>query len=97
MYAFVPEAVHPVDFEVANWFTSTHPRSPFVRTLTAQRSTRDVRYILRYPSYSEIRGGDVITREIGRDELLPLLREIFLIELPHDTTFRVPDLAVQAG
>jgi N-hydroxyarylamine O-acetyltransferase len=97
MYAFVPEAVHPVDFEVANWFTSTHPRSPFVRTLTAQRSTRDVRYILRYPSYSEIRGGDVSTREIGRDELLPLLREIFLIELPHDTTFRVPDLAVQAG
>jgi len=30
--------------EVANHFTSTHPRSPFVRTLTVQRSTRTRRF-----------------------------------------------------
>ena len=47
-YAFLPHPVQAIDLEVANWFTSTHPSSPFVRTLTAQRATRDVRYVLRY-------------------------------------------------
>lgn len=94
LYAFVPETVPPVDFEMANWFTSTYPESPFVRTLTAQRSTAGVRYVLRYPYYSENRGSDVRTREIGRDELLPLLHEVFLIDLPADTTFAVIDSGV---
>jgi N-hydroxyarylamine O-acetyltransferase len=90
-YAFLPQPVHPVDFEVANWYTSTHPQSPFVRTLTAQRSTPAVRYVLRYPVYTEIRGADITTREITRGELLPLLREIFLIDLPDATTFPAID------
>ena len=33
VYAFVPEPVPPVDLETSNWFTSTHPRSPFVTGL----------------------------------------------------------------
>ena len=90
-YAFLPEPVFPVDFEMANWFTSTYPQSPFVRTLTAQRSTRDARYVLRYPAYTEIRGADVRTRTIARSELLPLLRDVFLIELPDGTAFPAID------
>jgi hypothetical protein len=50
-----------------------------------------VRYVLRYPTYSEVRGGDVRTRDISRSELLPLLRDTFLIDLPADTTFAVID------
>jgi N-hydroxyarylamine O-acetyltransferase len=30
MYGFLPEPVPMVDIETSNWFTSTHPRSPFV-------------------------------------------------------------------
>jgi N-hydroxyarylamine O-acetyltransferase len=38
MYGFVPEAVQPVDIEVSNWFTATHPSSPFVTgTFTGAR------------------------------------------------------------
>jgi N-hydroxyarylamine O-acetyltransferase len=39
LYAFVPVPVPTVDVETSNWFTSTHPRSPFVTGLivTAQR------------------------------------------------------------
>lgn len=33
VYSFVPRPVPMVDIEVANWFTSTHPRSPFVSGL----------------------------------------------------------------
>jgi N-hydroxyarylamine O-acetyltransferase len=91
LYAFLPQATYPVDFELANWFTSTHPGSPFRKTLTAQRTTPEVRYILRYPSYSEIRGGEIHSRDITRDELIPLLRETFLIDIPGDTTFGVID------
>jgi N-hydroxyarylamine O-acetyltransferase len=90
-YAFLPQAVSPVDFEVANWYTSTYPQSPFVRTLTAQRSTPDVRYILRYPAYTEVRESGVNQRTIARDELMPLLRDVFGIVLPLDTLFAVID------
>jgi N-hydroxyarylamine O-acetyltransferase len=34
-YAFVPEPAPQVDIEVSNWYTSTHPRSPFVTGLVA--------------------------------------------------------------
>jgi N-hydroxyarylamine O-acetyltransferase len=90
-YAFALEPVHPVDFEMANWFTSTYPQSPFVRTLTAQRTTREVRYVLRYPAFSEIRESGIQAREITRGELLPLLRRVFLIDLPDDTQFPAID------
>lgn len=90
-YAFALQPVHPVDFEVANWYTSTYPQSPFVRTLTAQRTTHDVRYILRYPTYIEIRASGIQSRAISRAELMPLLRDVFLIQLPDDTIFPAID------
>jgi len=39
LYEFVPEPVPFVDIETSNWFTCTHPRSPFVTGLvvSAQR------------------------------------------------------------
>ena len=33
LYGFVPQPVPFVDLETSNWFTSTHPRSPFVTGL----------------------------------------------------------------
>lgn len=33
LYAFRPEPVPRVDLETSNWFTATHPRSPFVTGL----------------------------------------------------------------
>ncbi|HEY2258289.1 MAG TPA: arylamine N-acetyltransferase [Solirubrobacteraceae bacterium] len=41
MYAFVPEPVPLVDIETSNWFTSTHPRSPFVTGLIVGSQQRD--------------------------------------------------------
>jgi N-hydroxyarylamine O-acetyltransferase len=41
MYGFVPEQVPFVDLETSNWFTSTHPRSPFVTGLAVARQRRD--------------------------------------------------------
>jgi N-hydroxyarylamine O-acetyltransferase len=90
-YAFLPQPVYPIDFKVANWYTSTHPSSPFVRTLTAQRTAPDVRHILRYPSYTHISDAGSHTETISRDALLPLLRRSFLIDLPDHTVFPAID------
>jgi N-hydroxyarylamine O-acetyltransferase len=41
LYAFSPDPVPLVDVETANWFTSTHPRSPFVTGLIAGIQAED--------------------------------------------------------
>lgn len=41
LYGFVPEPVPAVDVETSNWFTATHPRSPFVTGLLIATQRRD--------------------------------------------------------
>ena len=88
LYAFHPEPQFPVDFEVANHYTSTHPESRFVRTLTAQLPGPEVRRILRNRAYSELRGDKVEGRELAPEEVLPVLRGTFGILVPADARFR---------
>ncbi len=88
LYAFVPEPRFPIDFEMANHYTSTHPESRFLKTLTAQLPGPDVRRILRNRAYAELRGEVVEGREVADAELLPLLRETFGIDVPEGARFR---------
>jgi N-hydroxyarylamine O-acetyltransferase len=46
LYRFSPQEQMAVDYEVANWFTSTHPNSLFVSHLIAARSDAAARYTL---------------------------------------------------
>jgi N-hydroxyarylamine O-acetyltransferase len=46
LYRFSPQEQMAVDYEVANWFTSTHPNSLFVNHLIAARSDSGARYTL---------------------------------------------------
>jgi len=82
LYAFDPEPRLPVDFEVANHYTSTHPESRFLKTLTAQLPGPEVRRILRNHAYAELRGDQVEGRELAPEELIPTLRDVFGIEVP---------------
>jgi N-hydroxyarylamine O-acetyltransferase len=92
LYAFVPEHREPIDFEVANWFTSTHPQSRFVQTLTVQLPTPEARHIVRNNQYIIDRGeGREETRQIqSRQELMILLDERFGLKFPMETVFRNP-------
>ena len=47
LYAFRDDDIYDVDYALANWYTSTHPESQFVLTLTAQRIIGDTRHVLR--------------------------------------------------
>ncbi len=91
LYAFLPEERFPIDFEMANWYTSTHPESRFVRTLTAQRISREARHILRGTAYAVIREGVLEGREVLVDEIPALLREAFGLEVPEGARFRAFD------
>jgi N-hydroxyarylamine O-acetyltransferase len=92
LYAFTDDDVHDVDYAVANWYTSTHPESQFVRTLTAQRIIGDTRHVLRNLSYSVATdGGDWQTRDVTRAELVPLLRDVFGLDVPDEARFRALD------
>jgi N-hydroxyarylamine O-acetyltransferase len=88
-YAFTLEPQLPVDYELANWFTSTHPDSIFVRTLTAQRQTPEARFVLRQREFTVIRGHQTQTRTLADDEeLLRVLADTFGLEFPAGTRFR---------
>jgi N-hydroxyarylamine O-acetyltransferase len=88
LYAFEPTPREPVDFEVANWFTSTHPESRFVKTLTAQLILADGRRILRGLDYTEVRGGEARHRTLAVPEIPALLREAFDLAIPDGARFR---------
>lgn len=82
LYAFSSEPALAIDFVVANHFTSTHPSSPFVKTLSVQRSLPRERRILRGRSYTVRRGREESRREIPIDALPDLLRREFGLDLP---------------
>ena len=75
LYAFLPLAAQPVDYVVANHFTSTWPDSIFVRTLTAQRATPEARHVLRGRTYTRRRGDEVEAFELSDAEVVALLRD----------------------
>ena len=92
LYAFTEEAHHPVDFEVANHFTSTHESSPFVNGLTAQRAWPGGRAVLRNRELV-VRRGDASSRTTVQDpaHLLELLEDTFGLRFPEGTRFSQPE------
>jgi len=92
LYAFRDDDVYDVDYAVGNWYTSTHPDSQFVLTLTAQRIIGDTRHALRNLTYSVAQhGSDWQTRTIARAELVPLLRDVYGLDIPDSAHFRALD------
>jgi N-hydroxyarylamine O-acetyltransferase len=91
VYAFTQEPQFPIDFEMANHFTSTYPESPFVRNLHVQRTTPEVGYVLRGRELSVARDGQESTRTLAdEEELLRVLADPFGLVFPPGTRFRIP-------
>ena len=90
LYAFTFEPQYPVDAEMANHFTSTHPSSPFTRTLTAQLSGPERSLILRGRKLIEETPAGETSSEVRDDELLEVLAERFTLSFPPGTRFEAP-------
>jgi N-hydroxyarylamine O-acetyltransferase len=95
LYAFTLDPQEPVDYETANWYTSTHPNSRFVQTLTAQRVAADARFILRNRELITDRGDAVSSRTLqDQAEIMAVLADLFGLDFPPGTTFRFNDQCV---
>ena len=90
LYGFGLEMQEQIDYEMANYYTSTHPSSRFVQTLTAQKTTPERRTILRNRELTTDAGAaGVKARQLASDaELLGVLREDFGLDFPEGTRFR---------
>lgn len=86
LYTFTIEARQPVDYQVLNWYTSTHPRSPFTQRTIVQKIGASLRRSLVGDSLTISRPGWVAdTRTIRRASLPGILAIDFGIELaPYD-------------
>ena len=84
---------NPVDFEMGNYYTSTHPASPFVNRIAMRALTKDGRVgvmnrDVRVWSGSELRQSQLADRAALR----ALLVEHFGFDLPEVERMRVPSI-----
>ncbi|HPF14875.1 MAG: arylamine N-acetyltransferase [Planctomycetes bacterium] len=86
---FTLETMHPIDREVANWFTSAHPESHFRNRLLVARATPSGRKTLLNRSFTERAGdGSTQTGTIADPEtLLDHLAQHFGLRFPAGTRF----------
>ena len=89
LYWFTLEPQFPIDYEVANHFTSTHPSSHFTKAPTVARTTDAGRITLRGNELARRRGGQIERSPITDPEqyLAVLAGELGLV-FPPGTRFR---------
>jgi N-hydroxyarylamine O-acetyltransferase len=89
LYSFNLEPRHHADYFVANYYTSTHPRSPFTGRMVAQRVTPDRLLSLVDRRLVETSpAGEVTTQDLPEDlsdaDLGALLRRFGIVLTPED-------------
>jgi N-hydroxyarylamine O-acetyltransferase len=84
LYHAATAAQSPIDYEVGNWFTSTHPNSLFVNNLLCARPAPDCRYALLNDRFTIRRGGAMPERRVleNADALSEVLARDFHLPIP---------------
>jgi N-hydroxyarylamine O-acetyltransferase len=85
LYSFTLEPRRHADYFVANYYTSTHPRSPFTSRMVAQRVEPDRRLsLIDWNLVETDASGEVTTRDASEDELGALLRRFGIVLAPEE-------------
>jgi len=82
--------MHPIDCEVANWWTSANPNSRFKRELLVALAAKDgTRKAIRGGTFTHRRGAEILHQRTidSAADLLGLLAEQFGLHFPPDTRF----------
>lgn len=83
IYRFGLEPAQLAEYEVSNWYTSTHPASIFRNLLLAERLTPQARYSLMNQKLTERRGGEARERILAdAGELGEVLDQVFGLTPP---------------
>jgi N-hydroxyarylamine O-acetyltransferase len=90
LYAVRPHPYRQPDFEMANYFVSTHPTSPFATDVIVQRNTDSARYALRGLDLTLDRpDGSRHRRRLDPRGLARALRTVFGIVVTDDEAHRL--------
>jgi N-hydroxyarylamine O-acetyltransferase len=82
LYTFTLEPRWPVDYTVLNWYTSTHPHSPFTQRPVVQKVTGNIRQSLIAGELAIVRPGWARdTRAVDPADLPDILAADFSIDL----------------
>ncbi len=83
----------PIDFEMANHFTATHPASHFTQSLMMRAYTADGQVRIRNRDVTLIRGGETQTFQLAdRAQLRELVATHFGFDLPAIESLHVPSV-----
>lgn len=99
LYRFDLQRQYPADYEVGNWYVSTHPRSHFVSGLSVARTVPGRRYALRNNELAVHHLGEVSERRVltAAAELRQILERTFGLVLPEDPQLESALVRLAAG
>jgi N-hydroxyarylamine O-acetyltransferase len=98
LYMLSPEPVFDIDYVAANWYTSTHPASPFRRELRAACTAPERRTTLLNDRLTvRHAGGEVERRFLGKNELVEALVSTFGLRLDAESAERAAAIATAAA
>lgn len=84
LYAFRPEPALAVDFELAHYYTATHPDSRFRQMLTVQRSTPTDRHRLRGRTYERTGLVRESQKNLSYEEAHALITTVLSLDVPFE-------------
>jgi N-hydroxyarylamine O-acetyltransferase len=92
VYLFVPEEPAPIDFELGNWFSCTHPRAHFINNLVVSRVDGDLRLTIfnRELTIRALDGSAEKEVIASPEQLLELLAGRFGLAFPAGTRIEIP-------
>jgi N-hydroxyarylamine O-acetyltransferase len=93
-YEFVLEAPAPIDFELGNWYSCTHPQAHFINNLVVAKLDGAQRLIITNREFivRQVDGSAERRAIASPEELLTLLASRFGLVFPDDTVFKAPGL-----
>lgn len=96
LYQFEPKLAHPIDLEIGNWFSFTHPQARFKRNLLVALADDHKRILVNNNSLTtRMHGKEPVTRQIATyHDLIDTLAREFGLEFPADTRFDCPELGI---
>ena len=97
LYVFSARPALPVDYEVANHYTATWPRSGFVQTATVQWTRAGERHVLRGRSYERRTAEGQERRTVSLDEAVRLVREGAGLHLEEEDAVRAVGPAIASA
>lgn len=94
LYEFKLENPAPMDFELGNWFSCTHPKANFVNNLVVTRVEGTSRLLINNREFAvrHLDGAAQRRELVSHAELMDLLASRFGLTLPEGTEIRAPGL-----